>query len=183
MSEFTGEFKEQASRIIQTLKKEIVGIRSNRPTPALVEDLKVNYYDKPVLLKQLCSISVQPPREIKVQVWEKSAAPSVVKAIESSGMGLSVNSEGNLIRVFLPELSKERRDELARHVAKLAESCRIQFRHLRDETNKKFQRTFDAGEITEDQKFKLKKEVQDETDKINAEIEKILNDKIKEIEN
>ncbi len=181
MNAFIGEFKEHSSRIILAFKKEISTIRSNRPTPALLENLKVNYYEKPILLKQLGSISVQPPREIDVQVWEKGATPSVIKAIETSGMGLSVNSEGNLIRVFLPELSKERRDELGRHVRRLAEECRIQLRHSRDETNKKLQRAFDGGEIAEDQKFKLKKEVQDETDKANEEIEKNLNNKIKEI--
>ncbi len=181
MNKFTEEFKEHISRIVQTFKKEIAGVRQNRPTPALLEDLRVNYYDQQLTIKQLGSLSIQPPREIDIHVWEKGALAAILKAIEASNLGLSANSEGNVIRVFLPELSKERRGELIRHVKKLAEECRIQMRHFRDEENKKVQKALDSHEIAEDQKFKLKKEIQEETDKVNEEIEKILENKIKEI--
>lgn len=182
MNTLVQEFKAHGGRIIQDFKKEIAGVRSNRPSPALLEDLKVKYYEQPLSLKQVGSLSIQPLREIDIHVWEKGAVPAVLKAIETSGLGLSANADGTLIRVFLPELSKERREEFVRHVKHLAEESRIQLRHLRDETNKKIQKSADTGEIAEDQKFKLKKEIQEETDKINEEIEKNLENKIKEIE-
>ena len=175
------EFNRQSQSVAEGLKKEISGIRSNRPNPALVEDLKVNYYDQMMPLKQVGSISVEPPRQIVIQVWDKGAVAAVTKAIETSGLGLSANTDGNVIRVFLPELSQERREEIAKHVKKTSEQYRIQLRHARDEANKKIQKSFDDGETDEDQKFKLKEEIQKQTDKINGEIEKTLEAKIKEI--
>lgn len=175
------EFKKNSQVAIQSLKKEISGIRTNRPSPALVEDLKVNLYDQMMPLKQVGSINVSPPREINIQVWDKSAVSNVVKAIETSGLGLSANADGNLIRVHLPELTAERKEEIIKHIRKLTEQHRIQLRHFRDEINKKIQKSFDGGEINEDQKFKLKEEVQKETEKAGDEIEKILEGKIKEI--
>ena len=106
----------------------------------------------------------------------------MVKAIETSNLGLSAQADGNLIRIHLPELSSERREELVKHVKRLTEQYRIQLRHFRDEANKKIQKSFDGREINEDQKFKLKESVQEETDKINKEIDNLLNKKIAEIE-
>ncbi len=183
MNPLIEEFKTQGRHLAEGFKKEISGVRSNRPTPALLEDLKVSCYGQIMPLKQVSSINIVPPREMDIHVWDKDAVSAVTKAIESSGLGLSASAEGNIIRVFLPELSKERREELTKHLKHLAEESRIKLRHFRDETNKKIQKALDNGEISEDAKFKLKKEVQDETDKTNEAIEKILERKIKEVEN
>jgi len=175
------EFKVQSARVIDTFKKEAAAVRANRPNSALVENIKVSYYDQTLPLKQLCSITVIPPREIQLQVWDKEAVQNVAKAIESSSLGISASAEGNILRIHLPELSRERRDELIKHVKQITEQHKIQLRHLRDETNKRIQKSFDGHEVNEDQKFKLKEEIQKETGKTNEEIEKILANKIKEI--
>lgn len=175
------EFKTKAGHIIENFRAETRKVRTGRPTPVLVEDIKVNYYEKPTPLKQLASISITPPREINIQVWDKAAVPNVAKAIETSSLGLSASVDGNIIRVHLPELSEERRQELIKHVKHSAEEHRIQLRHLRDETNKKIEHSFKEGEMNEDQKFKLKEAVQKQVDQMNDSVEEALEAKIKEI--
>ncbi len=175
------EFKNKAEGVLGDLKKEIAGIRTNRPSAALLEDLKVDYYGQVLPLKQIGSIGVTPPRELHVQVWDKEAVAAVVKAIESSKLGLSPNVEGNTIRIYLPELSEERRAEFVKHVNRIAEEHRIKIRHIRDDANKEIQRGFDANELNEDQKFKMKEGIQRETDNVNGEVTKIVAQKTKEI--
>ncbi|MCP6720355.1 MAG: ribosome recycling factor [Patescibacteria group bacterium] len=176
------DFKTKSQHIIVNFKRELSNIRTSRPTSALVEDLKVEYYGKLSPISSVGSIGVEPPRDIIIQVWDKAAIQQVVKAIETSSLGLSVSVQGNVIRVHLPELSEERREEIAKHVKRITENYRIQVRSFRDEANKSVQKSFEEGILDEDRKFKLKKEIQDETDKVNKEIEKLLENKIKEIQ-
>ncbi|MEK7464223.1 MAG: ribosome-recycling factor [Patescibacteria group bacterium] len=175
------EFKSQGLHIIAELKNELIGVRTNRPNAGLIENIKANYYEKLTPVKQLGSISISPPRDLIMQVWDQSAIPAIAKAIESSNLGLSVSVDGNVIRIHLPQLSSERREELVKHIKKVTEGYKIQLRHKRDQANKQVQADSDSGEIGEDQKFKLKKQIQDEVDKVNAELEKLLETKIKEI--
>ena len=174
------KFKKEIVLLVESFKKEVLVVRGNRPSPALVENLKVDYFGQPLLVKQLGSISIVPPREIDVNVWDKNAIPGVVKAIEATG--LSANYEGKLIRINLPPLSEERRQELIKAVKKIGETFKIQLRNQRDETNKKVTQSFDSKEINEDQKFKLKEEIQKNVDSVNKDIENILNKKIKELQ-
>lgn len=174
------EFKQKSGAIAGSFRKEIAAIRSNRPHPAVVENIKVNCYEQTMPLKQVGTTTVEPPRELRVQVWDKSILPNVLKAIESSNVG-SVTVEGDMVRIFLPELSEERRQELIKRVRQIAEKYRIQVRHERDGANKEVQRSFESQETNEDQKFKLKEEIQKQTDKVNEDIEKALEMKIKEI--
>lgn len=181
MTSATEEFKDKTKVIEESLKTELSGVRTNRPTTALFDSLKVSYYDQQTPLRQLATVSVSPPREILIQVWDKSAVSSVAKAIETSGLGFTPNTDGNVIRIFLPELSSERREELIKFVKSVVEKHRIQVRHARDEANKEIQKQFDGKEIGEDQKFSLKEAVQKETDRINGSLEKLLEAKTREI--
>jgi ribosome recycling factor len=180
METILNELKTKGQAIAESLKKALFAVRTTRPNAALVEDLKANYYNQMTPIKQLGTISVQPPREIFIQVWDKAAVPSVAKAIELSTLNLSANIDGQVIRIFLPELSQERRDELVKHIKKVVEEHKIDVRHLRDEVNKKIQAA-EGSELNEDQKFRAKEDVQKEVDKLNEEMEKVLGAKIKEI--
>ena len=181
MDEFVKAFDTGAKQAIENLKNEFSGVRTNRPSPKLVEDVKVNYMEQQMLLKQLGSISIVPPREIDVSVWDKEAVAAVVKAIETSGLGLTANTQGNLIRINLPMLTDERRLELTKFVKNLTEQTKIRVRNLREDANKKIEGAFKAKVISEDQKFKGKEQVQKVVDKTNADIEMHLAAKIKEI--
>lgn len=181
MEDFPKDFEAKARGVGDTLKQELLGIRANRPTTKLVEDIKVDYYNQQMSIKQLASITIVPPREIDISVWDKNAVTPVAKAIEVSKSGLTANVEGNLIRINLPPLTEERKQELTKYVKSVVETARIKIRALRDEFNKKITQAADGKTITEDQKFKFKKQIQESTDKINKEIEILLLAKIKEI--
>ncbi|KKU91166.1 MAG: Ribosome-recycling factor [Candidatus Jorgensenbacteria bacterium GW2011_GWA1_48_11] len=176
------EFKKQFNKVFENFKKELAGVRTNRPSAALVEDLKVEYYNQIMPLKAIASVGILPPRGIQIQAWDKEALGPIQKAIEKSSLNLTASQDGSVIRINLPELSAERREELIKHVKKLAESERIQLRHYRDDANKEIQKDFDSHEINEDQKFKLKEEIQKAVDKTNESIEAALAVKIKEIQ-
>lgn len=178
----TKRFEGEMAKVVEVFKREIAGIRTNRPTAALIEDIKVLYYDAQTPLKHLGSIGVTLPREIYIQIWDQGAVPLVAKAIENSAAGLQPQIDGNTVRVFLPELSAERRDEFKRHVKKIAEEFRIQIRSIRDEIMKTIERLLEASEITEDDRFREREEVQKLVDKTNAEIEKALEAKLAEID-
>lgn len=180
MTEILEKFKKETASLVENFRKEIIAVRGNRPSPALVENLKADYFGQPLLIKQLGSIGIIPPREIDISLWDKNAIPAVVKAVEAAGF--SANYEGKLIRINLPPLNEERRQELVKAVKKIGETFKIQLRAHRDEINKEIGHSFDAKEINEDQKFKLKEEIQKNVDSVNKEIENILDKKIKELE-
>ncbi|MEK7555277.1 MAG: ribosome recycling factor [Patescibacteria group bacterium] len=167
---------------IQYFKNQISSIRGGRPTPKLVENISVDYLGQKLSIRQLGSIIIVPPREIQISVWDKQGVANVAKAIESSNLNISANIEGNLIRINLPPLSQERRLELIKVAKKESEETKIKIRSFRDETNKKISHQLEQGGITEDDKFKLKEEAQKLVDKSNEEIEKLLGNKVKEIE-
>jgi ribosome recycling factor len=172
----------RTAEAMKHFKEQLAGIRGGRPNAKLVEDIAVEYFGQKLSVKQLGSISILPPREIQISVWDKNAAAAVLKAIESSNLNVGANIEGNLIRINLPALSGERRQELIKIAKKEAEEARIEIRSSRDETNKEINQQFEKKEISEDEKFNLKEKVQKNIDKANEEIDKILENKIKEIE-
>ncbi len=174
--------EEKINQGISYFRKQLSGIRGGRPSSKLVEDLVVDYFGQRLTVKQLGSILIVPPREIHISVWDKNAASLVLKAIESSNLNVSANLEENMIRINLPPLSGERRQELVKVVKKEAEEARIKLRAARDDTNKEISRQEEEKKITEDDKFKFKEDIQKSIDKGNEEIERIIKNKIKEIE-
>ena len=175
------ELEKNLKTAAEGLRTELSGIRTNRPSPKLVENIKVEYMEQQLTVKQLGSISIVPPREIDISAWDKAAVGPISKAIETSGLGLTANTDGNLIRINLPTLTDERRQELTKLVKSLTEQVKIKVRNLREDVNRKIEAGFKEKKISEDQKFKFKKQNQDAVDKINAELENLLSGKIKEI--
>jgi len=175
------DLKKELANIVAGFERELSGVRTSRPSAALLENIKVNYYEELMPIKALGTIGVLPPRTITIQAWDEGAVAAIAKAIETSSLNVSTQIAGNNIRINLPELSSERREELLRHVKKMAEGHRIRVRTLRDEVNKKVERAFDAGEFGEDQKFKTKEMIQKEVDAANEKIEKGIEVKGKEI--
>lgn len=173
--------KTELKKVVDSFRKEIAGVRTNRPSAALVEDIKVPYYGTMTPLKHVGSVGIVPPREIHIQVWDGGAVQAVAKAIEASALGLSPQAEGNVVRVFLPELSAERREEFVRHVKKVAEQHRIQVRQARDESNKEVEKQEEEGAIGEDERFKLREAIQKEVDAANAALSDALEEKVNEI--
>jgi len=172
-------FKEIESKVkplVEWLKNEFTGIRTNRPSPKLLENIKVNYLGQELLVKQLGSITIEPPRTLLVTSWDKTSVNAISKAIESANLGVSTAITDHTIRVSLPDLTEERKKELIKLVKSMAEETRIKIRAARDSVNKKVNELED-----EDMKFKAKEQIQKGTDAANNEIERILEEKTKEI--
>ncbi len=167
--------------ILSALTQEVGGVRTSRPSPALVEDLKIEYYGQMVPIKQLGSISIVPPREMVISLWDPAGVSHVAKAIDEAKRGFSASTRGNAIHLNLPPLSQERREELVKLLKSFTEAARIQIRNGRDEANKKGEIAEKAKTISEDQKFNLKKKVQEAVDKTNKDIDALLEKKTKEI--
>jgi ribosome recycling factor len=163
------------------LKQEFGQIRGNRPSPDMIQDLKVNVYDQSLSIRELGSLGVLPPRTIEITVWDSTVIPEVMKAIDNAHMGLSTNNTGNTIRATLSPLGDERRDEMGKLVKKLSESTRIQIRSKRDDAMKRLKDSENKAEITEDDVFKGKEKIQKATDKANGEVEALVESKLAEL--
>ena len=181
MEQYLKELEDNLKAVVAKFRGEIGGVRSSRPSPELVENIYVEAYGQSMQIKQLGSITIGGSREIVVSLWDKDVLQPVVKAIETAGAGLSVQSEGLTIRAFLPALSEERRAEFMKLAKRISEDARIQVRGKRDETMKKLKSAEDAGELNKDMNFKAKEKAQKLVDGANGEIEKNLEAKIKEL--
>ncbi|MEK7187743.1 MAG: ribosome recycling factor [Patescibacteria group bacterium] len=177
IEELTGRLDERREK----LKQDISGIRTNRPSPEMIENIMVMYFDQKLPIKQLGSLSIKPPREIVVQVWDEQVISGVIKAIEDAKLGLSVQRDERTIRAFLPPLTDERRVELGKTVKKMSEETRIAIRTLRDDANKKIKIIEGQKTISEDQLFRAKEKIQKVTDDANKDIDAVLEKKIQEL--
>jgi ribosome recycling factor len=167
--------------IAAKLKQELGQIRGNRPSPDMIQDIRLNVYDQMLTIRELGSLSVLPPRTIQITVWDSSVISAVMKAIEDAHLGLSTNNDGNNIRAVLSPLGDERRDEMSKLVKKMAEAMRIQIRARRDDAMKRLKDSENKKEITEDDVFKGKEKIQKATDRANGEVEALTTGKIGEL--
>lgn len=170
------ELENKFASLFEELKDEFSTIRTNRPTGKLVENIPVNYNETTLPIKQLGSISIEVPRDIVITPWDKEVTTNIAKGINEANLGVSVAVQGLAVRVTLPELTSERREELGRIVRKTAEEIRIKMRTLRDDVHKKVNVLSD-----EDEKFRMKDQLQKAVDKFNSDVEKAVETKLQEI--
>jgi len=177
------KFKKEGSTILDNFRVEIAGVRSNRPHPSLIENLKVEcpIYGSVMPLKHLATIQVNLPNSLIVQVWDKNNLTACEKTIQSAQLGVTTTIEGSQIRVILPPLSQERRDQIFQSIKKKSEETKIRLRILRDETLKEIKDLFEQKKITEDDKYRGKDELQKIIDEFNKKIEELIEIKRKEI--
>ena len=179
--QFIKDAEAALSAVTQKFKQELGQIRGNRPSPELLQDIRVNLYDQSLSIRELGSLSIVPPRSIQISVWDQNAVGAVMKAINDAHLGLSTTNTGNSILATLSALGNERREEMTKLVKKTAEATRIQIRTKREETIKRMKDAESKKEITEDEAFKGKEKVQKAVDKANAEIEGLVNGKLAEL--
>lgn len=175
------KFKKNLEKIFEYLKNEVASLRTGRATPALIENLEVDYYGTKTPLKAVASISSPEPRSLVVQPWDKNAIQPIERAIQGSSLGINPITDRDAIRLTIPQLTEERRKELAKLLGKHLEEARIQVRREREEMLKKIDQSEKAKEISEDEKFRQKNEAQKLVDEINKKIEDIGLAKEKEI--
>jgi ribosome recycling factor len=166
---------------LEVLRKEFGGLRTGRASASLLEPITVAAYGGTLPLNQVANISVPEPRMITVQVWDRAMVKAVDKAIREAGLGLNPQTEGQLIRVPIPDLNEERRRELTRVSARYAEQARVSVRNVRRDGIEVLKRREKGAEISQDQQRKLQQEVQHVTDDYVKRIDEALAQKDREI--
>ena len=171
----------RSEKTLEFLKGTLQGIRTGRAHPALVEDIKVDYFGTPTPIKNMGSVSVPEARQIMINPWDKTAIKAIEKALQASPLGINPQNDGETIRLNLPELTQERRLELTKVVNKMAEDARISIRNVRRDVIESLKKMEKDSDITEDDLKKYQKETQDHTDAFIKKVDVILADKEKEI--
>ncbi|MDA8210921.1 MAG: ribosome recycling factor [Clostridia bacterium] len=173
--------EEKMQKAVAAFKKDLSTLRAGRATPSILDKVSVDYYGVPTPINQLANVSAPEPRLLVIQPWDKSVIPEVEKAILKSGLGLTPNSDGVVIRINIPQLTQERRNELVKVVKKKAEEARVVIRNLRRDHNDDFKDLEKSGDISEDDHRRAQDEVQKLTDKFIKEIDQIAQNKEKEV--
>lgn len=174
--------EKEFDNVFSHLKEELSKLRTGRATPTLVESLKVEYYGTKTPLNQLASISSPDAKTIIIQPWDTNAAKEIEKAIHNSSLGLNPVNEGKLLRIIVPPLTEERRDELTKLVTEKIEESKVRIRTIREEHMKKMQKEEDDGVLREDDYFKGQKKLQESVDEANKRIKESGDLKVTEIQ-
>lgn len=168
-------------KVLAILKSDYATLRTGRASTALLDKIYVDYYGTPTPINQVASLSIPEPKMILIQPWEVKMLQTIEKAILKSELGITPNNDGKVIRLILPELTAERRQELAKFAKKKCEEAKVAIRNIRREYNDALKKMEKNKEISEDELKRSQEEIQKITDKFIDEADKILANKEKEI--
>ena len=175
------ELESRMLKSVEVYEGNLSEIRAGRANPAILNKISVEYYGVETPINQVAGISVPEARMIVIQPWDASVLKAIEKAILASDIGLNPNNDGKVIRLNFPELTADRRKELAKDIRKMAEEAKVSIRSIRRDGMDEVKDEQKRSEITEDQKADFEDKIQKLTDKYVAEIDKILENKEKEI--
>lgn len=181
MDERLQQFETKMNKTYANLESEYSTIRAGRANPHVLDKIKVDYYGTPTPLQQVGNVSVPEPRMLLIQPWDKSLLKAIEKAILVSEIGINPTNDGSCIRLVFPELTEERRKDLAKDVKKKGEEAKVAIRNIRRDANDHFKKMNKANELTEDDQKDLETAVQKMTDKFVADIDKAVEAKTKDI--
>lgn len=174
------EFEEKMGKSVDALQEDYATIRAGRANPHILDKIKVDYYGTPTSLQQVANISVPEARMIQIQPWEASLIKDIEKAILVSELGITPNNDGKVIRLVFPELTEDRRKELAKDIKKKGDNAKVAIRNIRRDANDAFKKLAKT-EISEDEIKDLEDSVQKITDKYIKDVDKAIEEKSKEI--
>ncbi len=169
------------AKSVESFKNELQKIRTGRAHPGILDQVSVDYYGSPVPISQVANVSLLDARTISVQPWEKGMGSKIEKAIRESDLGLNPSTQGDLIRVPMPPLSEERRRDLTKVARNAGEDAKVAVRNVRRDANEQAKKLLKDKAITEDDERRSADEVQKLTDRIIAEIDKLVSSKEQEI--
>lgn len=175
------ELENSMEEAIEGLRREFSKVRTGRASLSLLDGIKVQYYGEVTPLNQVATISVPEARLITIQPWDAKVIGEIEKAIQKSGLGLTPINDGKLIRISIPNLTEERRQELIKVVRRMTEECKVFLRNTRRDTNNMLKDMKKEKDISEDELFKLQDEVQKITDKYVKKSDETLAAKEKEV--
>jgi len=173
--------EEKMKKAIESVLREFSEVRTGRANPGLVEGMHIDYYGTPTLLKQIASISVPDPHLITIQPWDKNAIPEIEKAILKSNLGVTPSVADNVVRLTIPQLSRDRREEMVKLVHKMSEEGRVSLRTIRRDAKESLEKLEKDKVISEDDKFRSIDELQKLVDRYTAKVDELLKSKEKEI--
>ena len=174
-------FEDKMGKSLANLEEEFAGIRAGRANPHVLDKLRVDYYGTPSPIQSVANVSVPEPRMIQIQPWEASMVKEIEKAILTSDLGINPTNDGKLIRLVFPELTEERRKELAKDIKKKGEGAKVAVRNIRRDAMDHFKKVGKAEDISEDEIKDLEDKIQKLTDSYVAKIDKAVEAKSQEI--
>jgi ribosome recycling factor len=172
--------EERMEKAIGSLKRDLATLRAGRASPALLDRVQVDYYGAMTPVNQLATIQIPDSRTLMIQPWDRSAMSAIEKAIQKSDLGLTPSNDGNVIRLSLPALTEERRNELVKTTKKFGEEAKVAIRNIRRDSNDEIKK-LEKAQISEDESKRHQEDVQKLTDRYVAEVDKVLIAKEKEI--
>lgn len=181
MNEKVAKYEEKMGKTLDSLEKDYVGIRAGRANPHILDKITVDYYGSPTPLQQVGNISVPDPKCIVIAPWETKLIKEIERAINASDIGINPTNDGKNIRLTFPDLTEERRKDLAKDVKKKGEDAKVAIRNIRRDGIDAFKKMAKASEISEDEGKDLEDEMQKLTDQFIKEIDKAVEAKTKEV--
>lgn len=180
MDERLVQFDEKMQKTMNNLSEEFGSIRAGRANPRVLDKLRVDYYGTPTPIQQVANVNVPEPRMIQIQPWEASMVKEIEKVIMTSDLGINPTNDGKTIRLLFPELTEERRKDLAKDVKKKGESAKVAIRNIRRDANDSFKKLA-KEDVSEDEIKALEENAQKMTDKYIAAVDEAVEVKTKEI--
>ena len=174
-------FEEKMEKSLNALSADLLTIRAGRANPHVLDKIRVDYYGSPTPIQQVANISRPEARMILIQPWERSLIKEIEKAILTSELGINPSNDGSVIRLTFPELTEDRRKELAKDVKKKGENAKVAIRNIRRDANDAVKKAEKSGEISEDEMKQAEEKMQKTTDKYITKVDSEVDAKMKEI--
>ena len=181
MNDQIKKYDEKMEKAVDFLVSDYAGIRAGRANPHVLDKIRVDYYGTPTPLQSVGNITVPAPRMIQIAPWEKSMIKEIEKAIMTSDLGINPNNDGSVIRLIFPELTEERRKELVKDIKKKGEDAKVAIRNIRRDGNDALKKLGKSSEVSEDEVKDLEDKLQKVTDNYIKDVDKLIEDKSKEI--
>ncbi len=174
-------YKDKMKKTAEVLAQQFASVRAGRANAAVLDQISVEYYGTPTPIQQIATIATPDPRTLTIQPWDSSVLKNIEKAILASDLGINPQNDGRIIRLVFPQLTEERRKELAKQVRKYGEEAKVAIRNVRRDAMDKFKKEQKKGEITEDDLKDLEKDLQKLTDDYTKKVDKQTEVKEKEL--
>lgn len=165
--------QERMAKAVETFRRDLVTVRAGRATPNMLDKITVEYYGAQVPVNQVGNVTVPEPRQLVITPWEKSMLGEVEKAIQKSDLGINPTNDGAVIRLIIPALTEQRRQELVKQVRKMSEESRVAVRNIRRDANDELKKAEKQGDISEDENRRGMDKIQNLTDKYVSEIDSV----------
>ena len=181
MDERLKVYDEKMTKSYNAMIEEFTAIRAGRANPHVLDHIRVDYYGSPTPIQQVANVTVPEARIIQITPWDKKMVNALMKAIQTSDLGINPNTDGSTIRLVFPELTEERRKEPSKDVRKKGEAAKVAVRNIRRDANEQVKKMQKNGDISEDDQANLEDDIQKATDKMMKKVDKAVEDKTKEI--